>query len=99
MFQIGSAMRCPTGKFITHTLSHVCFLILLSAATFRIEEKTYPIKDTNDLNDPKYSALSLEDRVECLMKETLRPTNILITNVQVTIMFWVLGKDPINHYT
>ncbi|VEL17083.1 unnamed protein product [Protopolystoma xenopodis] len=31
-------MRCPAAKFATHGISHFLFLILLAAATFRLDE-------------------------------------------------------------
>ena len=39
-------MRCPATKFITHTLSHLSFLILLAAATFRLEDKAFKVNTT-----------------------------------------------------
>jgi len=40
--EVGDAMRCPASKFITHTLSNLTFLILLTAGTFRLGDKIYP---------------------------------------------------------
>lgn len=50
LLQIGNAMRCPATKFITHTLSHLSFLILLAAATFRLEDKAYKVLPHPDRN-------------------------------------------------
>jgi hypothetical protein len=85
-------MRCPVTKFITHTISHLCFLILLAAATFRLEEKYTPVMSTNDFQSDRYAHLSLKEKTDSLLKETLRPANTLITHVQICIMFWILGK-------
>ena len=93
LLQIGNALRCPASKFITHTLSHVCFLILLAAATFRLEDKTFPIK-VQDLKEGRFEDLTHEEKVESLLKVNFRPANTLMTNVQICLMFWVLGKSP-----
>jgi hypothetical protein len=37
-----------------------------------------------------------ESEVDAILKEWLRPANILMTNVQIGIMFWVLGMDAVN---
>ena len=85
-------MRCPAARFITHTLSHICFLILLAAATFRIEEQSLPITSTKDLTDDLYKIYAYDEKVESLLKDKLRPANTLITNVQICLMFWIMGK-------
>ena len=85
-------MRCPATKFITHTFSHITFLILLAAATFRIEDKGYHVTSVNALRDDPYDPETHQDKVESLLKGTLRPANSLITNVQICLMFWVLGE-------
>lgn len=87
-------MRCPASKFITHTFSHMCFLVLLAAATFRLDEKTYPMSFniTTDLF-PFHGKESYPEKVENLLKATFRPANVLMTNVQICLMFWVLGKS------
>ncbi|XP_076459396.1 short transient receptor potential channel 7-like isoform X2 [Babylonia areolata] len=89
--KIGAIMRCPVTKFITHTTSHMCFLVLLAAATFRITESGVTITDTNELTDPRYKALSQDEKIQSLLKETLRPASTLITHVQICIVFWILG--------
>ncbi|XP_074649130.1 short transient receptor potential channel 7-like [Tubulanus polymorphus] len=89
--KLGSWMRCPVTKFITHTISHLCFLVLLAAATFRLEEKYFPITTTMDFHSERYGHLSQREKTESLMKETLRPASTLITHVQICIMFWILG--------
>ena len=92
MFQLGNALRCPATKFITHTLSHLCFLLLLAAATFRLEDRSYPITSTEDILNERYGHLTHVDKAESLLKATFRPANILMTNVQICLMFWVLGN-------
>ncbi|BFZ03481.1 hypothetical protein BsWGS_06520 [Bradybaena similaris] len=89
--KFGAIMRCPVTKFITHTTSHMVFLILLSAATFRIPESNVAITRTDDLYHPRHEHLSYEEKVQSLLKETLRPASPLITHVQRCIVFWVLG--------
>ncbi|CAG5122394.1 unnamed protein product, partial [Candidula unifasciata] len=89
--KFGAVMRCPVTKFITHTASHMCFLILLSAATFRITESSFAITKTDDMNHPRYNHLTYEEKIQSLLKETLRPASPLVTNVQICIVFWVLG--------
>ncbi|XP_064608787.1 short transient receptor potential channel 7-like [Liolophura sinensis] len=89
--KIGAIMRCPVTKFMTHTMSHMCFLILLAAATFRITESGVSMTSTDDLSDPRYKHLAKEEKIESLLKETLRPANTLLTHVQICIVFWILG--------
>lgn len=181
--QIGEALRCPASKFITHTVSHICFLILLAAATFRLDQTTHNITPTSrppttfrppplppsvadlgvttavdspfaaaatwnisnalntmslestagdsvrtaraspavigglsasagsssssgsgsaagimDWQQPSWPMvsrtgedLSWSDQVEIRLKEKFRPANILMTNVQIGLMFWVFG--------
>lgn len=88
-FQISRAMRCPSLKFATHVISHFLFLILLSAATFRLEEKNDFIKSTDNLLTVPASQYA--DKAEILMKEKLRPANTVITHVQICIVLWVVG--------
>ena len=85
-------MRCPVTKFITHTTSHMCFLVLLAVATFRVTESDVTITDTSELTDPRYKSLSKEEKIQSLLKETLRPASTLITHVQICIVFWILGE-------
>ncbi|XP_050393600.1 short transient receptor potential channel 7 isoform X3 [Patella vulgata] len=89
--KFGAIMRCPVTKFITHTTSHICFLTLLSAATFRITESGVSITTTDELDDARYSHLSKDETINSLLKETLRPASTLITHVQICIVFWILG--------
>ncbi|XP_033739855.1 short transient receptor potential channel 3-like [Pecten maximus] len=87
----GSVMRCPVTKFITHTTSHMCFLVLLAAATFRLTESGVSITSTREMNSPAFVHLSHEEKIQSLMKETLRPSSTLLTHVQICIVFWILG--------
>ncbi|XP_045214496.1 short transient receptor potential channel 7-like isoform X4 [Mercenaria mercenaria] len=89
--KLGSIMRCPVTKFFTHTTSHICFLILLAVATFRLSEGNVSIGSTKDMKDSHYSHLSEEEKIESLLKETLRPASTLLTHVQICIVFWILG--------
>ena len=93
---MGHALRCPAAKFITHTLSHLCFLILLAAATFRLDEKSYPISYNTSEVLLHFEHLSSDDlydnEVNVMLKATFRPENVLMTRVQICLMFWILGK-------
>ena len=96
--EVALALRCPASKFITHTLSHMSFLFLLAAATFRLDGATHPIAfnmtsmDTSwpplvDVDSQLYAEL-----IENVIKSTFRPANILMTNVQICLMFWIFGN-------
>lgn len=91
--KLGNILRSPTAKFITFTLSHICFLILLAAATFRLDEKSFSVKNTEELQKKSdgVDSTSYEDLSDGLLKARLRPANTLITNVQICLMFWVAG--------
>jgi len=92
--QVGHALRCPAAKFITHTLSHLCFLILLAAATFRLDEKAYPIAyNTSEVLQYRYSDDQYDSEVNVMLKATFRPENVLMTRVQICLMFWILGNS------
>ena len=98
MLQIGHAVRCPASKFITHTLSHVCFLILLTLATFRLEGQTRTMSTnvtaTSDVfSSPIYFDEQVRrEKIESLLMESFRPVNKLITEIQICLVFWVLGQ-------
>ena len=34
-----------------------------------------------------------EEKIDSLLKETLRPASTLLTHVQICIVFWILGKS------
>ena len=53
--QVSRALRCPAAKFITHTLSHFSFLLLLAAATFRLDDRSHVITSTPRLFNDSYS--------------------------------------------
>jgi hypothetical protein len=97
--QVGDAMRCPATKFITHTLSNLSFLILLAMATFRLDDRSYPITTVEDLLVRRFddTLVSPEEQVECLLRNTFRPANVLMTNIQICILFWVLGRRIFNY--
>jgi len=100
--QIGHAVRCPASKFITHTLSHICFLILLTLATFRLEGHSRIMStngtSVNSTTGDMFSEFEFtseqerRDKVEQLLKESFRPVNKLITEIQICLVFWVLGR-------
>jgi len=89
-------MRCPASRFITHTLSHMCFLILLAAATFRLDYETHSISANAEnlfvtLNQS--NAELVNEKVDKYLKGKFRPANVLITNVQICLAFWIIGKS------
>lgn len=94
--QPGEVMRCPVTKFITHATSHICFLILLAAATFRLTESGVTITTTFDIHNPTFESLTKDEKIQSLLKETLRPANTLLTHVQLCIVFWILGTYSCN---
>jgi len=94
------ALRCPASKFITHTLSHMSFLFLLAAATFRLDGATHPISfNMSSMDTSAVEALATDEvdsqfyteSIENVIKSTFRPANILMTNVQMCLMFWIFG--------
>ena len=91
--QVGDALRCPASKFITHTLSNLTFLILLTAATFRLGDNIHPITTTEDLIWNRFDSLTYDEQVDSLLRNTFRPANILITDIQICIMVWILGQS------
>ncbi|BHF77015.1 hypothetical protein SprV_0502011700 [Sparganum proliferum] len=78
---LARAMRCPASKFTTNCISHFLFLILLSAATFRLEER-YDIHEAD--NPDELSVRSWLDR-------HFRPSKAIITHVQICIVLWIAG--------
>ncbi|KAM3186107.1 hypothetical protein ACTXT7_005022 [Hymenolepis weldensis] len=72
---ITRALRCPAMKFATHCVSHFIFLILLSIATFRLEEKYENLEEYN----------TTERGVRSWLDENFRPSRAIITHVQVGI--------------
>jgi len=96
--EVSRALRCPASKFITHTLSHISFLILLAAATFRLDDRAHVITSTPRLFNSTYDdsddadVSRLTEDVDNSLKDTFRPANILFTHVQICLMFWIFGK-------
>ena len=62
--EVGDALRCPASKFITHTLSNLTFLILLTAGTFRLGDKIYPITSTEDLISNRFDTLTYDEQLD-----------------------------------
>ncbi|EUB57492.1 Short transient receptor potential channel [Echinococcus granulosus] len=79
--ELTRAMRCPATKFATHCISHFLFLILLSAATFRLEEN-YDIHEDYNAD---------ERTVRSWLEQNFRPNKAIITHVQVCIVLWIAG--------
>jgi len=76
-------------------LSHFCFLILLAAATFRLDDRSHVITSTpllfNNTYDDDDDDGRLRQDVDNALKDTFRPANVLFTHVQICLMFWVFG--------
>jgi len=77
-------------------MSHFCFLILLAAATFRLDDRSHVITSTprlfnNTYHDDDQDITRLNEDVDNALKDTFRPANILFTHVQICLMFWVFG--------
>jgi len=91
--EVSRALRCPASKFITHTLSHFCFLLLLAAATFRLDDRSHVITSTPRLFNNTYDRDDdrLGEDADIALKDTFRPANILFTHVQICLMFWIFG--------
>ena len=95
LLQVANALRCPATKFITHTLSHICFLILLAAATFRLDGRSHVITSTPTVFQGTYGEDDfdrLREDVEYSLKDVFRPANTLLTHVQICLMFWIFGN-------
>ncbi|VDN10750.1 unnamed protein product [Dibothriocephalus latus] len=78
---LARAMRCPASKFTTNCISHFLFLILLSAATFRLEERY----DIHEADNPD------ELSVRSWLDLHFRPSKAIITHVQICIVLWIAG--------
>jgi hypothetical protein len=55
-----------------------------------LDEKTHPIS-FNISSELQRIDEDYRDRVENVIKATFRPANILMTQVQICLMFWILG--------
>ncbi|CAH8873563.1 unnamed protein product [Trichobilharzia szidati] len=82
---IARSMRCPAAKFATHVVSHFLFLILLAAATFRLEE------NYDALLDEQMLGTGDEDTIRQWVQKNFRPSKAIITHVQICIVLWVAG--------
>ncbi|CAH8493368.1 unnamed protein product [Dicrocoelium dendriticum] len=82
---LARAMRCPAAKFATHVISHFLFLILLAAATFRLEE------NYDEMLDEQMIGSSDEATIRQWVAKNFRPSKAIITHVQICIVLWVAG--------
>ncbi|CAH8613693.1 unnamed protein product [Schistosoma intercalatum] len=82
---IARSMRCPAAKFATHVVSHFLFLILLAAATFRLEE------NYDALLDEQMLGTGDEETIRQWVQKNFRPSKAIITHVQICIVLWVAG--------
>ncbi|TPP64826.1 Transient receptor potential channel [Fasciola gigantica] len=84
--KLARSMRCPAAKFATHVVSHFLFLILLAAATFRLEE------NYDSLLDERMLGTGDEETIRQWVQKNFRPSKAIITHVQICIVLWVAGK-------
>ncbi|KAF6770124.1 hypothetical protein AHF37_11396 [Paragonimus kellicotti] len=90
---LARSMRCPAAKFATHVVSHFLFLILLAAATFRLEENYEGL-----LDDRGGTAVAEdEESVKKWLATNFRPSKVIITHVQLCIVLWVAGELFVIH--
>ena len=71
-------------KFMAHTISHFTFLVLLTMATFGLE-------NVIEIHTPNEGSTRFKVDQSDLMT-LLRPQRTVITDVQYLIMLWVIGK-------
>ncbi|GAA51153.1 short transient receptor potential channel 3, partial [Clonorchis sinensis] len=82
---LARSMRCPAAKFATHVVSHFSFLILLAAATFRLEE------NYDEMMDQEMAGIGDANSVREWVAKSFRPSKSIITHVQIYIVLWVAG--------
>ncbi|CAH8638908.1 unnamed protein product [Heterobilharzia americana] len=82
---VARSMRCPAAKFATHVVSHFLFLVLLAAATFRLEE------NYDALLDEQMLGTGDEETIRQWVQKNFRPSKAIITHVQICIVLWVAG--------
>jgi len=72
-------------------------LILLALATFRLEGQTRTMSINATVTGDVFNATiyldeqQRRDKIEVTLKESFRPVNKLITEIQICLVFWVLG--------
>ncbi|XP_013415594.1 uncharacterized protein LOC106177384 [Lingula anatina] len=75
--RVARYVRCPSTKFLLHTISHLVFLILLAQATFQTSEIFNEDINVN-IDNVKW-------------KSSFRGESSIMTPVQIVLMGWVLG--------
>uniref|UniRef100_A0A1I8HH10 ANK_REP_REGION domain-containing protein n=2 Tax=Macrostomum lignano TaxID=282301 RepID=A0A1I8HH10_9PLAT len=88
--KVSKGLRCPAAKFATHTVSHFLFLVLLAAATFRVDDTSVthaPV--ANEMARERFNN-TIEER-KTFLKKMLRPESTVITPVQILIILWTAG--------
>lgn len=81
---MAAMLRCPVTKFATHTVSHFAFLFLLALATFGVNDVVFKYGDSAVVG----SEISQDQSLESV----LRPAKKILSNVQMLIIFWVVGR-------
>ncbi|ELT98254.1 hypothetical protein CAPTEDRAFT_220330 [Capitella teleta] len=85
-------MRCPVSKFVMHTVSHFVFLFLLAVATFGLEAAILPdIPIVQGQESLEYELEEPQGEAEKRFLESLRPTRIKVTSIQIVIICWIIG--------
>uniref|UniRef100_A0A1I8GEW4 ANK_REP_REGION domain-containing protein n=1 Tax=Macrostomum lignano TaxID=282301 RepID=A0A1I8GEW4_9PLAT len=87
--KVSKGLRCPAAKFATHTVSHFLFLVLLAAATFRVDDSSVTHSVSEEAVRDNYCT-STEER-KLFLKKMLRPESTVITPVQILIILWTAG--------
>ena len=95
--QVARMLRCPMSRFLSHTASHLTFLFLLALATFGLEGLDHPkvgfvggegVLGSGNLSDT-YPNLHQDCQS---LQANLRPLRKTFSNVQILIVFWIIGE-------
>ncbi|KAA3681822.1 uncharacterized protein DEA37_0011458, partial [Paragonimus westermani] len=80
-YEVTDILRCPVIKFVGYMVSYVTFLTLITVATFRL--------DRNDLSesDDNWELRSME-----IWSYDFRTSNLVMTRIQIILLFWILGE-------
>lgn len=68
-------------KFLGHMVSYLTFLILITVATFRLDRTA--ISDGEDNWEVRYTEILSYD---------FRTSHVVMTKIQIILLFWILGK-------
>lgn len=80
--QLTDILRCPVIKFVGYIVSYVTFLILITVATFRLD-RSYLSEEDDDW----------ELRSSEIWSYDFRTSNLVMTKIQIILLFWILGES------